>query len=167
LTAVKDEPQRTGNNNGMIDAATAESGRRRAWTAWLLLGGFAATAAIVATFLTLHDGRSARAADITLIYVGADDCAPCRVWQSGDGLAFRQSADFARIAYVEVKSPHLHDVLEDENWPEEIRLYRSLLKRSDGVPLWLVLSNTEVIEQRFGPAAWRANILPAIKSALR
>jgi hypothetical protein len=151
----------------MSDATASANNRRRAWTAWLCLGGFAATAAIVTTILVTHAGRPARAADITLIYVGAEDCAPCRVWQNGDGAAFRQSADFSRIAYIEVKSTHLHDVLKDENWPAEIRSYRSLLKRSDGVPLWLVLSNTEVIEQRFGPAAWRTNILPAIRSALR
>lgn len=151
----------------MSDAATSQNERRRAWTAWLCLGGFAATAAVVAALLMLQVNGPARAADITLIYVGAEDCAPCRVWQNGDGAAFRRSADFTRIAYVEVKSPHLHDVLKDENWPAGIRSYRSLLKRSDGVPLWLVLENAEVIEQRFGPAAWRANILPAIKSALR
>ena len=151
----------------MSDAAISANERRRARAAWLCLGGFAATAAMVAVLLTLHGNRPARPADITLIYVGAEDCAPCRVWQNGDGLAFRQSAEFARIAYVEVKSAHLHDILKDENWPAEIRFYRSLLKRSDGVPLWLVLSDAEVIEQRFGPAAWRANILPAIKSALR
>lgn len=151
----------------MSDAAASQNNRRRAWTAWLYLGGFATTAAVVAALLTSQLSRPSRAADITLIYVGAEDCAPCRAWQNGDGAAFRQSADFARIAYVEVKSPHLHDVLRDENWPTEIRSYRNLLKRSDGVPLWLVLSNTEVIEQRFGPAAWRANILPAIRSALR
>jgi hypothetical protein len=167
LTAVKDARHSTGNNEAMSDAAAFESNRRRARTAWLCLGGFAATAAIVATLLVLQVSRPARAADVTLIYVGAEDCAPCRVWQNGDGAAFRQSADFARIAYVEVKSSHLHDVLKDENWPAEIRSYRGRLKRSDGVPLWLVLSNSQVIEQRFGPAAWHANILPAIKSALR
>lgn len=151
----------------MSDAAASQNNRRRAWTARLYLGGFATTVAVVAALLTSQLSRPSRAADITLIYVGAEDCAPCRAWQNGDGAAFRQSADFARIAYVEVKSPHLHDVLRDENWPTEIRSYRNLLKRSDGVPLWLVLSNTDVIEQRFGPAAWRANILPAIRSALR
>jgi hypothetical protein len=150
----------------MNDAAASQNNRRRAWMAWLYLGGFAATAAVVAALPVSQVSRPALAADITLIYVGADDCAPCRVWQNGDGAAFRQSSDFARISYIEVKSPRLHDVLKDENWPAEIRAYRGLLKRSDGVPLWLVLSNTEVIEQRFGPAAWRANILPAIKSAL-
>ena len=151
----------------MSSAITSQNNQPRGWAVWLSLYGFAATAAMIATLPASQMTAPAPAAGITLIYIGADDCAPCRAWQNGDGAAFRQSAEFSRIAYVEVKSPHLYDVLNDENWPAEIRNYRSLLKRSDGVPLWLVLLNAEVIEQRFGPAAWRANILPAIKSALR
>lgn len=108
-----------------------------------------------------------RAADVKLVYVGAEDCAPCRAWQNKDGAAFRQSAEFSRITYIEVKARHLHDVLKDENWPEQIRDLRSRLRKSDGVPLWLVVSNDEVVEQRFGAAAWHAEILPAIRARLR
>lgn len=114
-----------------------------------------------------HAARPAHDSEILLLYVGAEDCAPCRVWQSGEGAAFLASADFPRITYREVKSPHLHDVLNDENWPDEIRRYRSSLRRSDGVPLWLVVSDHEIVEQRFGAAEWRASILPRIKSLLR
>ncbi len=139
-----------------------DGGRR----AWLWLGMFAAIAVIVAALLA-YAPPSARAANLKLIYVGAEDCAPCRAWQSNDGAAFRRSAEFSRITYIEVKAAHLHDVLKDETWPEEIRGLRTRLKKSDGVPLWLVVSNDEVVEQRFGAASWRANILPAIRSALR
>lgn len=139
-----------------------DGGRR----AWLWLGMFAAIAVIVAALLA-YAPPSARAANLKLIYVGAEDCAPCRAWQSNDGAAFRRSAEFSRITYIEVKAAHLHDVLKDETWPEEIRGLRTRLKKSDGVPLWLVVSNDEVVEQRFGGASWRANILPAIRSALR
>lgn len=126
-----------------------------------------AIAAIAITVWASHAARLARDPEIMLLYVGAEDCAPCRAWQNGDGAAFLASADFPRITYREVKSPHLHDVLKDENWPDELRSYRGSLRRSDGVPLWLVVSNNEIVEQRFGPAAWRANILPRIKSLLR
>lgn len=146
--------------------ATLMSGGR-APGARLYLAMSAATAAIVAALLVARALPPARAADLTLIYVGAEDCAPCRVWQNNDGAAFRRSAEFARITYIEVKAAHLHDVLKDESWPEPIRGFRSRLKKSDGVPLWLVVSNEEVVEQRFGAAAWRADILPAIRSALR
>ena len=151
----------------MKDAATWESDQRRARLAWLCLGGLAVVAAVVAAMLVLQLPAPTRAADITLIYVGAEDCAPCRAWQSGDGAAFRQSADFARIAYVEVKSPSLHDVLKDENWPMEIRGYRSLLKPSDGVPLWLIVSGNDVMVRRFGATAWHSAVLPTLKSYLR
>jgi len=127
----------------------------------------AAIATIAAALLVARTPSPARAADLLLIYVGAEDCAPCRAWQNGDGAEFRRSADFVRIGYIEVKPLHLHDVLKDEQWPEPIRGYRNYVKRSDGVPLWFVVSKDEVIEQRFGAAAWRASILPAIQSALR
>ena len=139
---------------------------RRALTAYLCLGVLAAMSAIAATLLVMH-APPARRADLKLIYVGADDCAPCRAWQNADGAAFRRSAEFARVTYIEVKAAHLRDVLNDENWPEQIRGLKDRLKKSDGVPLWLVVSDDVVVERGFGAAAWRANILPAIRSALR
>lgn len=130
-------------------------------------GAVIAVAAIAATVWASPAARHARDAQIMLLYVGADDCAPCRAWQNGEGATFLASADFPRITYREVKSRHLRDVLKDENWPEEIRSFRGSLRRSDGVPLWLVISNNEILEQRFGAAAWRASILPKIESLLR
>src|SRR5262245_49215746 len=95
-----------------------ERGHNRARVIWLWLGGLAAAATTVAALLLGHASPSARATDLTLVYVGAEDCAPCRAWQNGDGATFRQSDEFTRITYVEVKALHLHDVLKDENWPE-------------------------------------------------
>lgn len=125
--------------------------------------------AIAAIAVTVWPGGHATrpARDVMLLYVGAEDCAPCRSWQNGDGAAFLASADFRRISYREVKSPHLHDVLKDEHWPDDLRNYRNGLRRSDGVPLWLVVSGEKIVEQRFGAEAWRASVLPRIKSLLR
>jgi hypothetical protein len=124
-------------------------------------------AAIAVTVWAGHTSKPAHEKDVMLLYVGAEDCAPCRAWQTGEGAAFLASADFQRITYREVKSPHLHDILKDENWPDEIRSYRDGLRRSDGVPLWLVVADREIVEQRFGAAEWHANVLPTIKSLLR
>jgi hypothetical protein len=150
----------------MRDAVTLNS-RSRALIAVLCFCVFAAMAAIAATLPLAHAPMPARAADVKLVYVGAEDCAPCRIWQTKDGAAFRQSVEFSRLTYIEVKARHLHDVLKDDNWPEQIRDLRSRLRKSDGVPLWLVVSNGEVVEQRFGAAAWHAEILPAIRARLR
>ena len=151
----------------MEDAITFDRARRRARWVWLCVGMLAAITAGVAALLVAQAQTPARAADLLLIYVGAEDCAPCRAWQNGDGANFRKSAEFTHIRYREVKSLHLHDVLRDEHWPEDIRAYRGRLKRRDGVPLWLVVSGNDVVAQHFGAAAWHASTLPTLRSHLR
>lgn len=147
---------------------TAPTERHAAWSRTLYcLGTIVAVAVIGVAAWRPHPGKPGPASDIMVLYVGAEDCAPCRAWKSGDGAVFFASQEFARITYREVKSPHLQDVLNDENWPGEIRTYRDSLQRSDGVPLWLVVSNHEIVEKQFGAAQWRANVLPKIKSFLR
>ncbi len=126
-----------------------------------------AAAAVATLAASAHRERNSRPADLMLVYVGADDCAPCRAWRNGDGAAFRSSGEFARLTYREVRSPHLQDVLKDENWPEEIRGYRNNIKPGDGVPLWLIVANHEVIAQQFGITAWQERILPKVRSYLR
>ena len=123
--------------------------------------------AVAAAMWVDHYARPARSADVMLLYVGAEDCAPCRSWQGGDGAMFFASPEFLRITYREVKSAHLHDLLKDENWPDEIRPYRDRMRRSDGVPLWLIVADKKVVQHRFGAAEWRASVLPAIESLLR
>jgi hypothetical protein len=57
--------------------------------------------------------------------------------------------------------------LNDEYWPDDLRNYRSRIRRSDGVPLWLVIADRAVVEQQYGTTAWRDRVLPAVKSHLR
>ena len=107
------------------------------------------------------------AARVTLLYVGASDCAPCRSWQQDSGARFRHSTEFARLSYREVKSPHLRDVLDDANWPADLRRYRDRLGRDAGVPLWLVILDGSVIAEGFGTAQWNGTILPRIRTLAR
>lgn len=104
---------------------------------------------------------------VTLVYVGAENCAPCDIWQRSQGTAFHDSAEFRRLAYREVKSPSLFDVLKDENWPEDLRVYRKAISQEAGVPLWLVIADDQLVMQSFGLAQWQEAVLPKIKSLLR
>jgi hypothetical protein len=124
---------------------------------------------IVATAVLWISPGSAPSArrDVTLLYVGADDCAPCRAWQRADGPAFRSSPEFAHVAYREVKSPSVLDLLKDEYWPDDLRRYRERIGRGAGVPLWLVVADDEIVEQGFGASQWRGSVLPKIRSLLR
>jgi hypothetical protein len=104
---------------------------------------------------------------VTLVYVGAENCAPCDIWQRTQGTAFHDSTEFRRLAYREVKSPSLFDVLKDENWPEDLRVYRKAISQEAGVPLWLVIADDQLVMQSFGLAQWQEAVLPKIKSLLR
>ena len=103
---------------------------------------------------------------VTLVYVGAENCAPCDTWQRNQGTAFRDSAEFHRLAYREVKSPSLLDVLKDENWPEDLRAYRQTIGQHAGVPLWLVIADNRLVLQGSGASQWQNAVLPKIKSLL-
>jgi len=129
-------------------------------------------AALVATALAVpaqHAGIASppRPMSVTLIYVAADDCPPCRSWQREAGTAFRTSPEFSRLTYREVRSPTLRDVLADAHWPEDLRPYRAQLGPAAGVPLWLVIADQDVVERGYGTGQWRSSVLPRLRSILR
>jgi hypothetical protein len=104
---------------------------------------------------------------VTLVYVGAENCAPCDIWQRTQKTAFHDSTEFHGLAYREVKSPSLFDVLKDENWPEDLRVYRQAIPQGAGVPLWLVIADDRLVMQSFGLTQWQEAVLPKIRSLLR
>ena len=116
----------------------------------------------ILTLVSLTTTKAAK--KITLVYVGAENCAPCETWQHNQGNAFRNSAEFQRLVYREVKSPNLFDVLHDNYWPEDLRLYRQSISRSSGIPLWLVIADDQLVMQRAGVSQWQESVFPKIKS---
>ena len=123
--------------------------------------------AVVAAAIAAHKVPDSHRPQVTLLYVGAEDCAPCRVWQQHEKIAFSTSAEFARLRYREIKSPTLFNLLKDENWPEELRGYRDLLGPDAGVPLWLVIADEQVMQRGMGPSQWRSEVLPKLIKLLR
>lgn len=129
-------------------------------------GGALLIAAFVATTFA---GRTPAKPEknVILVYIGAENCAPCDTWQRNQGAAFRDSAEFRHLTYREVKSPSLFGVLEDKNWPEDLRAYRQAIGRGAGVPLWLIIADNRLIMQSSGLAQWQETVFPKVKSLLR
>jgi len=100
---------------------------------------------------------------VTVLYVGAADCAPCRTWRRGAGAAFRTSDEFARLTYREVEARTLFEVLSDEAWPDDLRAYRAWIDAAMGVPLWIVVADGRVAAQGFGTSEWSDRLLPTIR----
>lgn len=104
---------------------------------------------------------------ITLVYVGAEDCGPCKVWQRDQGAAFRKSVEFRHLTYREVKSPSLFGLMKDKNWPEDLRVYRRNINKGAGAPLWLVIADNKVVIKDYGLSQWDNAVLPKIRSLLQ
>lgn len=127
-------------------------------------GALLLLAAGIATLRLWSADPSEQHRNLTLLYVGADDCAPCRNWQRDAGVRFRADPAFAAVSYREVKSPTLHAVLDDAHWPIDLRGYRDGLERSAGVPLWLVIADGTVVARGFGARQWQDQVLPTLRS---
>lgn len=114
-----------------------------------------------------RDQAAVHAQQVTLIYVGAKNCGPCRTWQREAGAAFRASAQFSRLTYREVNAPTLFDVLKDEHWPTELRALRDTLDTRFGVPYWFVVADDKVVMTAGGLSQWTSAVLPTIKVLVR
>jgi len=109
------------------------------------------------------DGSSA----VTVVYVGADDCAPCRNWRREHWPKFQASSIFARLTYREVTSPRLFDLLKDDYWPYDLRAHRAALDKTSGVPLWLIVASDGTALTARGLSEWERVAIPAIRSLAR
>lgn len=117
-------------------------------------------------FATALVNPATKPEQLTLVYVGADDCAPCRSWQR-DAAPLLRTPAFARLAYREVKSPSVLDLMQDTYWPDDLRTLRAQLPPGAGVPLWLVIADGEIVGRAQGASQWQASILPKLRSLLR
>lgn len=133
-----------------------------------MLGVAALGATVLSSSTRLLDpSRVEESPNITVIYIGADDCAPCRSWRRQHWAKFQASEEFPRITYREVTAPRLFDLLKDDYWPEDLRHRRDALGRTAGVPLWLIMANDRVALTARGVRQWEDAALPAIKSLVR
>jgi len=65
-----------------------------------------------------------------------------------------------------VKSPTLFELLNDDVWPMDLRVYRQRIDQTMAVPMWLVVSNGEVVAQGFGASQWVETVMPTLRQLL-
>lgn len=104
---------------------------------------------------------------LTVVYVGAEDCGPCRSWRHDERPAFLGSGEFTRLRYREVIAPHLRDLLAQENWPAELAAVRARVRAQPGAPQWFVLREERLVAADAGLSAWRRAIWPTIRAEVR
>lgn len=104
---------------------------------------------------------------VTLVYVGARDCSPCRLWHRDYLPRFTTSYEFANLTYRAILAPKLFTLMDDANWPTDLRQYRERLDLRSAVPLWFVLVQDKVVLVGMGLGQWDNLVVPSIRSLLR
>ena len=131
-----------------------------------LFGVWVIVAILAALFVAnahIESSRDVTLHKIMVIYVGADDCAPCRAWRHDRWPQFAASSDFQRLVYREVTSSKLFDLLNDDIWPEDLRRYRNTLDRSAGAPLWFIVVDDKIRLTARGLKEWDERAVPQIR----
>lgn len=105
--------------------------------------------------------------EVTVIYVGADDCPPCRQWSRDYRPRFVASDEFPKLTYREVVAPKLFDLMNDSYWPQDLQAYRQKLDPRSAVPLWFVVVGDRIAVTATGLRQWEDQALPKINSILR
>lgn len=100
---------------------------------------------------------------ITVVYVGAEDCAPCRAWRRDERPAFLSSSVFPNITYREVIASRLHDLLAQAQWPADLEFLRQQVRSRPGAPQWFVVEDGRVTTWEAGLSAWRRAVWPTIR----
>lgn len=100
---------------------------------------------------------------LTVVYVGADDCGPCRVWRRDERPAFLGSGVFQSIEYREVIAPRLYDLLAEAQWPEDLEFLREQVRTRPGAPQWFVMRDGHMIAWESGLSAWQRVVWPTIR----
>jgi hypothetical protein len=102
-----------------------------------------------------------------LLYVGAEDCGPCRAWRRDHKPAFLSGVDPHQVRYREVIAPRLLQAFEASSWPADLHEYRAIAEGLGGVPVWLVIRDRRVVAKAGGLSLWRTRVLPLVEDAAR
>jgi hypothetical protein len=114
-----------------------------------------------------RDRRPAANGPLLLLYVGAEDCGPCRTWRRDHRPALLDDIVPDKVHYREVIAPRLSQAFAEQIWPADLRRYRASAGQAQGVPLWLVIRDEHVLTVAGGLSLWRTRVLPLVRRETR
>ena len=120
----------------------------------LLLGGAAAASAGLA-------GTAEASAALMIVYVYADDCAPCQIFQARDWPEFKASPVSRSVHFVRTSAPKTTQAYQSRYWPSEARPFLSAVKVPI-VPSFILVRQRQVVLVGNGIVGWRNQVLPQV-----
>ncbi|HSI02642.1 MAG TPA: hypothetical protein VLA02_18715 [Reyranella sp.] len=93
-------------------------------------------------------------ADVQVIYIGGQDCPPCRRWRSTYHARWLASAEFQKVAWFEIEPMRLREAYEERNWPRALRPVLAQVARKSGTPRFLIVKDGEIVFNDIGVGKW-------------
>jgi hypothetical protein len=117
---------------------------------------------LVAASVAIALAVPAEAARIQLIYVGADNCGPCKNWELFSEPAWRKSPEAKQVELRKVKVPFFINTASDSAWPEDLRWVRDRTNARSGTPRFIVVVDDRVVGTAFGTNGWSQRTVPLL-----
>jgi hypothetical protein len=116
-------------------------------------------ASLLASILPLMAIGAVRAAsDLTVIYVGGQDCPPCTEWKNTQKARWLASPEYKKVTWVEVESPKLREAYKERYWPVDLRPVLAQIPRKSGTPRFLIVRDGKLVANEFGTGRWAATV---------
>jgi hypothetical protein len=96
-----------------------------------------------------------------IIYVHADDCAPCHIFQAQDWPQFKASPVSRAVHFVRTTAPKTTQAYQVKYWPSEARPFHSAVKVPI-VPSFILVRQRQVVLVGNGIVGWRNQVLPQL-----
>ena len=100
------------------------------------------------------NGGARATSGLQVIYVGGQDCPPCRRWRAAYEAQWLASPEFKQVAWIELESPRLREAYQERYWPGELRAVLEQLPKKSGTPRFLIVKDGRVVSNQFGGSKW-------------
>ncbi len=111
----------------------------------------------------LVTGRNEAPRQITVVYVGAWNCAPCGGWEATRRRPFLESALAGSVVFREVKAGTYVDTRNTAKWPDDIQWIRDRNAANAGTPRFIVVADRRIVLNTRGAGNWDKEVVPALQ----
>lgn len=98
---------------------------------------------------TAHAARAPQ-----VIYIGGQDCPPCRRWNTAYKDPWFASREYRQVSWYEIEPPHLREAYQERYWPEPLWPVLAQVPRKSGTPRFLIVVKGQIVSNEFGVSKW-------------
>ena len=118
---------------------------------------FASLAASLANSLVIGTAQATgnlATSGLQVIYIGGQDCPPCRRWIATYKDGWLASPEYRQVTWVEVEPPHLKEAYQERHWPEALRPVLVQVPHRSGTPRFLIVEDGRIVSNQVGVSKW-------------